>query len=157
MGIGSEGHVALQMGRRFIGAELKDSYFGQACKNLQAAKGVQADLFEMARPPLLNPLSTERFEPSTQEADIDSWDDGVGDSDETSAPVGALPGATAIEGEVVDRTKTIVGGLQVAVDADAKEINPLPGRGVDGEQLHEPDAVTKPKKKRGTKTKEAKP
>lgn len=37
MGIGSEGHVALQEGRRFVGAELKASYFKQAVKNLAAA------------------------------------------------------------------------------------------------------------------------
>jgi len=36
-GIGSEGHVALQMGRRFVGAELKRSYFEQAARNLQVA------------------------------------------------------------------------------------------------------------------------
>ena len=34
-GIGSEGHVALKMGRRFIGIELKDSYYKQAKKNLE--------------------------------------------------------------------------------------------------------------------------
>lgn len=33
-GIGSEGHVAIEEGRRFIGVELKDSYFDQASKNL---------------------------------------------------------------------------------------------------------------------------
>jgi hypothetical protein len=33
-GIGSEGYVALEMGRRFIGAELKKSYYEQACRNL---------------------------------------------------------------------------------------------------------------------------
>lgn len=36
-GIGSEGHVALDMGRRFVGAELKRSYFDQARRNLAAA------------------------------------------------------------------------------------------------------------------------
>lgn len=36
-GIGSEGHVAIQMGRRFVGAELKRSYFEQAGRNLAAA------------------------------------------------------------------------------------------------------------------------
>ncbi|MBI5111841.1 MAG: site-specific DNA-methyltransferase [Rhodovulum sp.] len=36
MGIGSEGWVALRCGRRFIGAELKESYFRQAVRNLQA-------------------------------------------------------------------------------------------------------------------------
>lgn len=44
MGIGSEGFVALQMGRRFVGAELKASYFQQAVKNLTSAKGVQGGL-----------------------------------------------------------------------------------------------------------------
>lgn len=36
-GIGSEGYAALKMGRRFIGAELKASYFRQAARNLAAA------------------------------------------------------------------------------------------------------------------------
>lgn len=38
MGIGSEGVVALEEGRRFVGAELKSSYFGQASRNLTAAE-----------------------------------------------------------------------------------------------------------------------
>jgi DNA modification methylase len=38
-GIGSEGHVALLMGRRFVGFELKRSYYEQACRNLDAAAG----------------------------------------------------------------------------------------------------------------------
>lgn len=33
-GIGSEGYVSLEMGRKFIGVELKTSYFRQAAKNL---------------------------------------------------------------------------------------------------------------------------
>jgi DNA modification methylase len=41
-GIGSEGYVSLQMGRRFIGAELKRSYFDQAVKNLRAATAQQS-------------------------------------------------------------------------------------------------------------------
>lgn len=36
-GIGSEGYVALQEGRRFVGAELKASYYAQAAKNLAEA------------------------------------------------------------------------------------------------------------------------
>ncbi len=36
-GIGSEGYQAVKMGRRFIGFELKQSYFNQAVKNLKAA------------------------------------------------------------------------------------------------------------------------
>jgi DNA modification methylase len=37
MGIGSEGYVSLQMGRKFVGVELKKSYFEQASRNLAAA------------------------------------------------------------------------------------------------------------------------
>ena len=33
-GIGSEGHCAIQMGRKFIGAELKKSYYEQGARNL---------------------------------------------------------------------------------------------------------------------------
>jgi DNA methylase len=36
-GIGSEGYVALDMGRRFIGSELKESYWNVGIKNLQHA------------------------------------------------------------------------------------------------------------------------
>jgi DNA modification methylase len=43
-GIGSEGYGALNLGRRFIGSELKESYFNQACQNLKNAKA-QLDLF----------------------------------------------------------------------------------------------------------------
>ncbi len=34
-GIGSEGHGALTLARKFVGSELKQSYFKQACKNLK--------------------------------------------------------------------------------------------------------------------------
>lgn len=45
-GIGSEGYVALQEGRRFVGCELKESYYRQAVLNLQrAASTKQASLF----------------------------------------------------------------------------------------------------------------
>lgn len=37
-GIGSEGYVSIQKGRRFIGIELKESYYKQACANLQRAE-----------------------------------------------------------------------------------------------------------------------
>ena len=36
-GIGSEGYVSIKEGRRFVGIELKKSYFDLACKNLDAA------------------------------------------------------------------------------------------------------------------------
>jgi DNA modification methylase len=45
-GIGSEGYCALKMGRRFVGAELKESYFKTACENLANATR-QGVLFEM--------------------------------------------------------------------------------------------------------------
>lgn len=45
MGIGSEGYVAIQEGRRFVGSELKRSYFDQSCRNLEAASKEQITLF----------------------------------------------------------------------------------------------------------------
>jgi hypothetical protein len=47
MGIGSEGHVALQEGRRFLGVELKRSYWAQAVKNLTAASSPAQDLLPL--------------------------------------------------------------------------------------------------------------
>lgn len=44
-GIGSEGHCAIQMGRKFIGVELKRSYYEQASRNLAAAHMGTQDLF----------------------------------------------------------------------------------------------------------------
>lgn len=47
-GIGSEGYTSLKMGRKFIGIELKESYFNQACDYLSQVKQTgseQADLF----------------------------------------------------------------------------------------------------------------
>lgn len=43
-GIGSEGYVSLQMGRRFIGVELKGSYYKQAVKNLSDAINLTGEL-----------------------------------------------------------------------------------------------------------------
>ena len=45
MGIGSEGYVSLEMGRRFVGIELKASYYRQAVANLAAATAKTEDLF----------------------------------------------------------------------------------------------------------------
>jgi DNA modification methylase len=44
-GIGSEGYVSLGMDRRFVGIELKKSYYDIAVKNLHDAKSTQLDLF----------------------------------------------------------------------------------------------------------------
>lgn len=45
-GIGSEGFVAIQEGRRFVGAELKDSYYKQAVENCrEASNPPQRSLF----------------------------------------------------------------------------------------------------------------
>lgn len=40
-GIGSEGYVAMQNGRRFLGCELKPEYFAEACRNLGRAEGYE--------------------------------------------------------------------------------------------------------------------
>lgn len=44
-GIGSEGYVALQAGRKFVGVELKASYYRQAAQNLKNALRISGDLF----------------------------------------------------------------------------------------------------------------
>lgn len=44
MGIGSEGYESLKAGRRFVGVELKDQYWRQACENL-AGVTAQSQLF----------------------------------------------------------------------------------------------------------------
>lgn len=44
-GIGSTGYQALKSGRKFIGCELKESYWKQAVANLRAAEIKQEDLF----------------------------------------------------------------------------------------------------------------
>lgn len=46
-GIGSEGYVALREERRFVGVELKESYFRQACRNLAGVES-QPGLFELS-------------------------------------------------------------------------------------------------------------
>lgn len=48
-GIGSEGFVSIQMGRRFVGAELKRSYYDLAIRNLNdARRESDEDLFSIA-------------------------------------------------------------------------------------------------------------
>jgi hypothetical protein len=44
-GIGSEGYIAIQKGRRFLGVELKESYFRQAVSNLKIAHRETNPLF----------------------------------------------------------------------------------------------------------------
>lgn len=44
-GIGSEGYTAIKMGRKFIGSELKKSYYEVAIKNLNQASKTNIDLF----------------------------------------------------------------------------------------------------------------
>ena len=45
-GIGSEGYVSLQMNRKFVGIELKESYYKQAADNLKSASIRTLDIFE---------------------------------------------------------------------------------------------------------------
>lgn len=49
MGIGSEGYIAIKRGRKFIGCELKESYYNVALKNLEIAENELHcdDLFDM--------------------------------------------------------------------------------------------------------------
>jgi hypothetical protein len=48
MGIGSEGYVSVEMGRRFVGVELKRSYYEQSTRNIAAALTKTDDLFAQA-------------------------------------------------------------------------------------------------------------
>lgn len=50
-GIGSEGWQSLQMKRKYIGVELKNAYFNQACKNLRKAEtiNVQKNIFDISK------------------------------------------------------------------------------------------------------------
>ncbi len=47
MGIGSEGYVSVEKGRKFIGIELKESYFNLSTKNIKAASFKTKDLFDL--------------------------------------------------------------------------------------------------------------
>ena len=49
MGIGSEGYEALRLGRKFIGIELKRSYYETAIKNLKSiiAESDQQTIFDL--------------------------------------------------------------------------------------------------------------
>jgi hypothetical protein len=46
MGIGSEGYQAVKLKRRFVGVELKETYFRQAVRNLQSAEDNLPCLFD---------------------------------------------------------------------------------------------------------------
>jgi DNA modification methylase len=46
MGIGSEGFGALRARRKFVGVELKETYWRQACRNLDASEAGAVDLFD---------------------------------------------------------------------------------------------------------------
>lgn len=50
MGVGSEGVVSLKCGRRFVGTELKGSYFAQACREIDHAAAMYGNgsLFDVA-------------------------------------------------------------------------------------------------------------
>ena len=46
MGIGSEGYVSVKLKRKFIGVELKEAYWRQACKNIAGIEAQAASLFD---------------------------------------------------------------------------------------------------------------
>ena len=50
MGIGSEGVVSVRLRRRFVGVELKSSYFAQACRYMASAEATAATLFDTLLP-----------------------------------------------------------------------------------------------------------
>ena len=46
MGIGSEGYVSVKLKRKFVGVELKEAYWRQACKNIANVEAQAASLFD---------------------------------------------------------------------------------------------------------------
>lgn len=48
MGIGSEGYMSVKLGRKFVGTELKEAYWKQACKNIGGIEAQPQFLFEDA-------------------------------------------------------------------------------------------------------------
>lgn len=46
MGIGSEGYISIRLKRKFVGVELKESYWRQACKNIANVEAQAATLFD---------------------------------------------------------------------------------------------------------------
>jgi DNA modification methylase len=54
-GIGSEGVVSLKLGRKFLGTELKTSYFADACGYLRASQQTSSDLFAGEAAPSCTP------------------------------------------------------------------------------------------------------
>jgi DNA modification methylase len=69
-GIGSEGYQAVKMGRRFLGIELKGSYYDQACLNLKAAVEDTMSLFSQP-----DPLLVEQIKNDIREEDLTYQDD----------------------------------------------------------------------------------
>lgn len=47
MGIGSEGYVSLQLGRKFVGVELKQAYWRQAVKNMRSIEDRGVSMFDL--------------------------------------------------------------------------------------------------------------
>jgi len=62
MGVGSEVYQAVVHGRKAIGAELKATYYRQACGNLRSAKPNSADSL-----PVVNDAGTEDYSPEQTE------------------------------------------------------------------------------------------
>ena len=50
MGIGSEGYQAVKFGRKFLGTELKETYFNQAVEYLRQSEDSTVDLFSHLQP-----------------------------------------------------------------------------------------------------------
>lgn len=76
-GIGTEGFISIEQNRKFVGIELKGSYFEQACANLKIAEGEagQVNMFEelmgeAAIVPDYDAPLQEDFEQNKREAQI---------------------------------------------------------------------------------------
>jgi hypothetical protein len=91
-GIGSEGFVALRQGRRFVGVELKQSYYEQARKNLLAAESMQeqVSLFEAEKEGLRSELEEGMREYESALQSPDDEECGMGKAYDESFKKGGL-------------------------------------------------------------------
>lgn len=70
LGVGSEAYCALKMGRRSIGIELKETYYRQACRNVQSAITGTDDDSQLDMT-----LKCEEYNPETDEEDFSEDDE----------------------------------------------------------------------------------
>lgn len=129
-GIGSEGYVALQQERKFIGVELKESYYRQAARNLDAASNsVQQNLFGFMTsgpgdPILRENLCPEKNENKTTSASADTSATSTSEmnaSGVASGPLEIVVEASAMDVQEQPKYESMVGVAQAEAQKEKKK------------------------------------